>query len=203
MIFVYSHQNHMVFLYSDGKKEAVKYNIKTDSHKKITSSKSLYQFLEYSDSSYIELDHCYHTGLRVGNYFWIIFGGKCSLQNDNSWDENILRKPPPTILWSIKKEKWLKGPDLPEDFLPEDFYEAFRKMCSISVGINTAFVLNREHTFSFNFKNKIGRFHKSPPSLLVQGNGYDLESCALHLEKDYHRYYSMIIMVLMKNVLTK
>ena len=62
-----------------------------------------------------------------------------------------------------------------------------QKMCSISVGINTAFVLNRKHTFSFNFKNKIGQFHKSPPSLLVS-QGYDLESCALHLEKDYHRY---------------
>lgn len=185
MIFVYSHQNHMVFLYSDGKKEAVKYNIKTDSDRKITSSKSLYQFLESSDGSMIELDDCYHIGLRVGNYFWIIFGGICPVLNYNLWDENIMHTISMTLLWSIKKEKWLRGPDL-----PPDLNKAFQKMCSISVGINTAFVLNREHTFSFNFKNKIGQYHKSPPSLLVQGNGYDLESCALHLEKDYHRYNS-------------
>ena len=183
MIFVYSHQNHIVFLYSDGKKEAVKYNIKTDSHRKITSSKSLYQFLEYFDSTGIGWDDCYHIGLRVGNYFWIIFGGICAVQDDNSWDEKIMHgRIPMTLLWSIKKEKWLKGPDLPTDLNLNH-----QKMCSISVGINTAFVLNRKHTFSFNFKNKIGQFHKSPPSLLVS-QGYDLESCALHLEKDYQRY---------------
>lgn len=170
----------MVFLYSDGKKEAVKYNIKTDSHRKITSSKSLYQFLEHSVGI---LDDCSHIGLRVGNYFWIIFGGICSFKDDNSWDEQIMHDPPPTLLWSIKKEKWLRGPELPSD-LTTDLN--LNKMCSISVGVNTAFVLNRERTFSFNFKNKIGQFHKSPPSLLVQG--YDLESCTLHLEKDYHRY---------------
>ena len=183
MIFVYSHQNHMVFLYSDGKKEAVKYNIKTDSHRKITSSKSLYQFLEHSVG--IIVDDCYHIGLRVGNYFWIIFGGICPFEDDNSWDEQEMHDVPPTILWSIKKEKWLRGPYLPTD-LTTDLNTGNQKICSISVGINTAFVLNREHLFSFNFKNKIGQFHKSPPSLLVQG--YDLESCALHLEKDYRRY---------------
>ena len=183
MIFVYSHQNHIVFLYSDGKKEAVKYNIKTDSDRKITSSKSLYQFLEFSDSSWIGLDECYHIGLRVENYFWIIFGGLCAFEDDNSWDEHTEHFSQKTLLWSIKKEKWLRGPDL-----PTDLNLLHQKLCSISVGINTAFLLNREHMFSFNFKNKIGKFHKSPPSLLVQG--YDLESCALHLEKDYHRYNS-------------
>ena len=180
MIFVYSHQNHIVFLYSDGKKEAVKYNIKTDSHRKIAKSKSLYQFLEHSDWS--GRDDCYHIGLRVGNYFWIIFGGYCLGQDDNSWDESTMRIDSTTLLWSIKKEKWQRGPDLPTDL------NLNHQMCSISVGINTAFILNREHTFSFNFKSNTGKFHKSPKSLLVQD--YDLESCALHLGKDYHRYNS-------------
>ena len=176
----------MVFLYSDGKKEAVKYNIKTDSGRKITSSKSLYQFLEHSEASgFGGLDDCYHIGSRVGNYFWIIFGGICPFEDDNSWDEQIMHDAPSTLLWSIKKEKWLRGPYLPTD-LTTNLNTGHQKMCSISVGINTAFVLNRKHTFSFNFKNKIGQFHKSPPSLLVQG--YNLESCALHLEKDYNRY---------------
>ena len=173
----------MVFLYSDGKKEAVKYNIKTDSDRKITSSKSLYQFLEHSEvSGFGGLDDCYHIGLRVGDYFWMIFGGTCPFEDDNSWDESIMHYIPTTLLWSIKKEKWLRGPDLPKDL---NLWKN-QKICSISVGINTAFVLNREHIFSFNFKNKIGQLHKSPQSLLVQG--YNFESCALHLEKDYHRY---------------
>ena len=194
----------MVFLYSDGKNQAVKYNIETDSHRKITSSKSLYQFRESSHGSMFGLDDCYHIGLRVGNHFWIIVGGICSVVysvlNDQVWEENTLQGPVSvTLLWSIKREKWFRGPDLHQDLnLP-----GFQRMCPISVGLNTVFVLNREYMFSFNFKNKIWQNHKSPPALLVQGNGYQFESCALHLEKDYHRYYSMIIMVLMKNVLTK
>ena len=61
-IYVYSDQNNIVFLYSDGKKEAVKYNIKTDSHRKIKSSKSIVTRVGYP------------IGLRIGNLFWIIGG---------------------------------------------------------------------------------------------------------------------------------
>ena len=113
--------------------------------------------------------------------------GSRSVLNDQVWNENTLQGPVSmTLLWSIKREKWFRGPDLHQDLnLP-----GFQRMCPISVGLNTAFVLNREYMFSFNFKNKIWQNHKSPPALLVQGNGYQFESCALHLQKDYHRYNS-------------
>ena len=83
---------------------------------------------------------------------------------------------------------WFRGPDLPEDISrlfhnDVNYYAEFKKMCVISVGLNTAFVLNNKHTFSFNFKNKIRQNHKSPPGL-----GYHFESCALYFQKDYHRY---------------
>ena len=100
---------------------------------------------------------------------------------------------PITLLWSIKKEKWFRGPDLPEDISKlfhndVNYYAEFKKMCVISVGLNTAFVLHKKHTFSFNFTNKIGQNHKSPPDIHFQGLGYHFESCALHFQKDYHRY---------------
>ena len=181
MIFAYSHQNHMVFLYSDGKKKAVKYNIKTGSHRKMKSStNNLYQSPESFDVGY----NRYHIGLRVGNYFWIIFGGLGPLLQHQVWDEQELYDPNlRTLFWSIKKEKWFRGPDLP-DFLNSDFKE----MCSISAGMNTAFVMNRKYTYSFDLEKKIGQYHKSPPALLDQGNGYSFESCVLHLQKDYRRY---------------
>ena len=172
----------MVFLYSDGKKEAVKYNIKTGSHRKMKSStNTLFQSPESFDGW--EFNR-YHIGLRVGNYFWIIFGGRGPLLQPQVWDEQLLHTPIPlTILWSIKKEKWFRGPDLPW-VLNSDFKE----MCSISVGLNTAFVMNRKYTYSFNFEKKIGQNHKSPPALVDQGNGHSFESCVLHLQKDYSRY---------------
>ena len=183
MIFAYSHQNHMVFLYSDSKKKAVKYNIKTGSHRKMKSStNTLYQSPESVDVGF----NRYHIGLRIGNYFWIIFGGLGPLLHHQAWDEShhLMYNPIPlTLLWSIKKEKWFRGPDLP-DFLNSDFKE----MCSISVGLNTAFVINRKYTYSFNFEKRNGQYHTSPPALLDQGNGYSFESCVLHLQKDYSRY---------------
>ena len=56
---------------------------------------------------------------------------------------------PTTLLWSIKREKWFRVPALPEDIsmlFHNDFnyYEEFKRMCVISVGLNTAFVLNKK-----------------------------------------------------------
>ena len=54
-----------------------------------------------------------------------------------------------TLLWSIKREKWFRVPALPEDISmlfhnDVNYYEEFKKMCVISVGLNTAFVLNKK-----------------------------------------------------------
>ena len=74
---------------------------------------------------------------------------------------------PSTLLWSIKKEKWLKGPELPNDLLKfashEDnlmggiqFHDVdFQHMCATSVGSNSAFIFDTRKTFSFNFKKKL------------------------------------------------
>ena len=177
----------MVFLYSDGTRQAVKHHIKTGLHKKITSSKSLYQFPEINQNGGLEFNR-YHIGLRVGNYVWIIFGGIGPVQNHQPWDEQEWEKNDPiprTLLWSIKKEKWFIGPDLPLVFDSD-----FKEVCSISVGQNTAFVMNKKYTYSFNFAKQNGQNHKSPPALLDQGNGFNFESCVLHLQKSYFRYNS-------------
>ena len=59
-IFIYNNLDELVFLYSDGKKDAIKYNIKEDKHLKIKSSKSL-------DSRGID-----PISIRVGQYIWVI-----------------------------------------------------------------------------------------------------------------------------------
>ena len=52
----------MVFLYSDGKRNAIKYDIEKDIHRQIKSSKSI-NVLGYDP-----------IGLRMGSYLWIIGG---------------------------------------------------------------------------------------------------------------------------------
>ena len=59
-IFIYNNLDELVFLYSDGKKDAIRYNIKEDNHFKIKSSKSL-------DSRGID-----PISIRVGQYIWVI-----------------------------------------------------------------------------------------------------------------------------------
>ena len=115
-------------------------------------------------------------------------------RDNYTWDGKVKEeKNQTTLLWSIKREKWFRGPDLPEEISllfqnDVNYYAEFKKMCVISVGLNTAFVLHKKHTFSFNFTKKIGQNHKSPPDLLFQESGYHFQSCAFHLQKDYHRY---------------
>ena len=72
---------------------------------------------------------------------------------------------PFTLLWSIKKEKWFTGPKLPNDLFKiapstyqdnMDYYEIhFQEMCATSVGSNSAFIINKRKTFSFNFTTKL------------------------------------------------
>ena len=59
---------------------------------------------------------------------------------------------PFTLLWSIKKEKWFTGPKLPKGLI-EPY--GFLHMCATSVGSNSAFILDKRKTFSFNFKTKL------------------------------------------------
>ena len=44
-------------------------------------------------------------GVRLGNYFWILFGFK---DHDKGW---IPQEK--TSIWTIKKEKWIQGPKVP------------------------------------------------------------------------------------------
>ena len=55
-IFIYNGLDELVFLYSEGQKDAIKYNIKEENHLKIKSSKSLDSLI------------C----IRVGQYIWVV-----------------------------------------------------------------------------------------------------------------------------------
>ena len=61
-IYVYNEKNDLVFLYSDGKRNAIKYDIEKDEHRQIKSSKS------------IDVRCFEPIGLRMGIHLWIIGG---------------------------------------------------------------------------------------------------------------------------------
>ena len=60
--YVYNEKNELVFLYSDGRKNAIKYDIEKDVHRQIKSSKSI--DVRVNDP----------IDLRIGIHLWIIGG---------------------------------------------------------------------------------------------------------------------------------
>ena len=171
MIFAYTNQDELIFLFTDGEKNAVKYNILKDSHRKIPSSKyPIFDDLISADP----------FGLRVGDYFWVIGGRPYKYLPHIGPELGRLS----TTLWSIKKEKWIRGPELPEDLLEFDII--YKAVCAVSVGSNTAFILNPNTMYSFNFTDKMGRFYNSPPGISTKDTDY-LISCTFHMSKDYQR----------------
>ena len=103
-------EEYLVFLYSNGEKNAVYFNIKEGEHREIPKSK----FPEALDEP---------IGLRVGNYFLII-GGRSSIPSDSlarflgdfnnaGWKKEGNKA---TRIWAIRKQKWLDGPELPIDY---------------------------------------------------------------------------------------
>ena len=61
-IYLYNEKNELVFLYSDGKRNAIKYDIEKDEHRVIKSSKA------------IDVRGYDPIGLRMGIHLWIIGG---------------------------------------------------------------------------------------------------------------------------------
>ena len=61
-IYIYNEKNELIFLYSDGKRNAIKYDIEEDEHREIKSSKA------------IDVRGNNPIGLRMGKYLWIIGG---------------------------------------------------------------------------------------------------------------------------------
>ena len=82
-IYVYNEKAELVFLYSDGKRNAIKYDIEKDMHRQIKSSQSI-------DVRGFAL------GLRMGIHLWIIGGTEYVSSIWGSSSEKVLKN---TILW--------------------------------------------------------------------------------------------------------
>ena len=91
----YYENNEIIFLYPyKSKNLAVKYSITQRSHRKIQKSiLPMGQKFEISNT-------------RLGNHIWIM-GGPFCLEDCSSY---------PSMLWSIKKEKWFFGPQMPQEY---------------------------------------------------------------------------------------
>ena len=82
-------------------------------------------------------------GVHLGDHYWIIFKAKWYSQF-TMYDEEITFKID-TILWSIKKEKWIPGPNLLKS--GEDFNFGGVEICLVGIGNEEAHILmDNRHT---------------------------------------------------------
>ena len=86
-----------------------------------------------------------------------------------------------TVLWSFKKRRWFRGPNLPKEIA-----HGSPMICATAVNFSTAYIFESfsTHTssFSFDFHRKIWTKHKDPP------NGFlGFLSCTLYFTKKYKR----------------
>ena len=92
------------------------------------------------------------SGVRVGNYYWMIGGGGyCSQikQNDHNfgstWTEGIQINGFPnsnSYMWSIEKRKWFPGPNIHPDFI-------FHYACSVSLNSSAVLFIGLTNDLDF------------------------------------------------------
>ena len=84
VIYAYNEKNELVFLYSNGKRNAIRYDIEEDEHREIKSSKAIDK--RGNDP----------ISLRMGIHLWIIGGTEYVGSIWGSSSEKVLKN---TILW--------------------------------------------------------------------------------------------------------
>ena len=86
-----------------------------------------------------------------------------------------------TLLWSMKKQRWFRGPNLPTDIA-----NGSSMKCATAVNFSTAYIFQsftyETSSFSFDFHSKIWTKHKDPPYGFL-----GFLSCTLYLTKKYKR----------------
>ena len=117
--------------------------------------------------------HRLSYGVRLRDYFWII--------SENVYGYSGLAMD--TILWSIKKEKWIPGPNLLKSGKSFEFEGP--EICLVGVGNEEAYLLMDEKlNLGYNLRNnewKNGKVIKN------YYNGIHPRSCIFHQDKEQER----------------
>ena len=121
----------------------------------------------------------YTQAIRFGAFYWILGGDNIiSCPND---DGTLFDSE--TYFWSLKKERWINGPNLPL----LSYNEKDAVLGCIAVNSTTAYIFSmaasQPFTYSFNVKKNIWMKHESPKSVLF----HNIQSSTVHDSKSNER----------------
>ena len=187
-IYAVERQGAIYFLSTDDKQNVIKYDLISNRHKRIPKSK--FPIAGHNDGCTCE--HCTHDpcrrtlGVQIMDYYWIILGNNKEMSLSTS-------------LWSMKKEKWIEGPNFKDSGVPIHFdkNDGFKgnEICLVGVGNGEAYILiDYRLVLGYNFRKeqwKIGMLPK-----LQSGVDYTWaihqHSCMFYQNKNYERYLSSL-----------
>lgn len=177
-------QNYIFFLYGDPLKPMVKFDTNQDNHRKIPKS-------------HIPLSQVVNmNGVRISNKFWVMGGSITSEAIDTidligTHSSNFQsNRNPLTSFWSLGKEVWFNGPNIPKD--PEPFGGIIPEMlfaCLVTSNRSTVYLSSTFHhnlfTVSYNIFENTWTSHESIP---LYFDAFQITDCALHTTKNLKRF---------------
>ena len=179
-IYAVERQGAIYFLSTDDKQNVIKYDLKSNRHKAIPKSKFLIADIKCTHQICPQMRT---HGVQIMDHYWIILG-------DNK--DGLLSK---TSLWSMKKEKWIEGPNfLDSGFTGEVAGFNGNEICLVGVGNGEAYILiDYRLVLGYNFRKKQWKNGILPQ--LKCGVDYTWtihqHSCIFYQNKNYERYLSL------------
>ena len=169
------YNNTLSYLYTNPEKDVVKHNI--DNPLDVPRHLPDTRIPNHHAGSII-------TGIHVGHYFWI-FKGYAEFHSMNHYDSHKLEIK--SSLWSLKKDTWINGPEIPEGLIRES-------PCATAINDTFAIIININlytdsiPALAYDFSK--GLWHpmsKPPTSQFSEGLNTCACSCVAMYEKTYRQ----------------
>ena len=191
-IYAFERHGAIYFLSTDEKQNVIKYDLISKRHKTIPNSK--FPIAGQNDNEKCRLNTpqsmygaCARTfGVQMMDYYWIILG------------ENMDGMMSNTSLWSMKKEKWIEGPNFQDSgnarHFDKDFGFEDNEICLVGVGNGEAYLLIEYRlVLGYNFYKKQWKNGTLPKSKAWDDYtlAFHQHSCIFYQGKNYERYLNL------------
>ena len=188
---VYAFERHgaIYFLSTDEKQNVIKYDLVSKRHKIIPNSKFPIAGQNDNEKCRVKTHSMYGAcartfGVQMMDYYWIILG--------DNMDQTMSLN---TSLWSMKKEKWIEGPNFQDsEFAGQVVGFEGNEICLVGVGNGEAYLLiDYRLVLGYNFYKNQWKNGTLPKLKAVDDYTWTIHqhSCVFYQDKNYERYLSL------------
>ena len=191
---IYALERHgaIYFLSTDEKQSVIRYDLITKRHKIIPKSKFPIVGQNNPERCRINTQYAFagqcarSFGVQMMDYYWIILG------------ENMDGLMSKTSLWSMKKEKWIEGPNFQDSGVARHFDKDHgftgNEICLVGVGNGEAYLLiDYRLVLGYNFYKNQWKNGTLPKLKVSDDYTWTIHqhSCVFYQDKNYERYLSL------------